>query len=834
MATTRHRFNDAYSGRSLDRIAFPLGGIGAGMVCLEGTGALSHVSLRHRPEVFHQPLVFSALWVRGAPTARLLEGPVPAWKLFGPPGTANGGQNTTYGLPRCRAAVFRARFPFATVSLSDPDLPVAAAVTGWSPFTPGCSADSSLPVACLEITLRNLSDSTPVDGVYSFHAKNFMAVAPDSRALVRTTASGFDLVQPPLPDAPWQQGVFRAVVSGAEGRADAGWFRGGWFDALTMLWRKVQRGGDDGCPPHAEGAASPGASLYVPFHLNPAGETVITLHLLWHVPLSPLRLGGEACACAGEAPSKETYAPWYAGRFADIEELSCYWLAEHERLRQESVVFRDTFFDTTLPPEVVEAVAANLSILKSPTCLRQQDGRFWAWEGCSDQSGCCHGSCTHVWNYAQALPHLFPDLERSLRDAEFGACQDARGHQKFRASLPIRPTDHEFHAASDGQFGGIMKAHREWRISADLEWLRSLWPRLRASLDYCIATWDPDRRGVLSEPHHNTYDIEFWGPDAMCSSFYLGALHAAVAMGAALGEDVEEYQRLADASQAVIETDLFNGEYFVQKIQWTGLRAADPVAAPSMGGGYSPEAQALLHREGPKYQYGDGCLSDGILGAWLAAMCGLGTEVLDSAKVKAHLRAVHRHNLRRDLSSHSNPQRPTYACGNEGGLLLCSWPRGNALSLPFVYSDEVWTGIEYQVASHLMLMGLVKEGLEIVRLCRKRYDGTVRNPFDEIECGHWYARAMSSYGMLQGLTGARYDAVTRTLHLEPRVEGDFRAFFAAADGFGSVGVRDGEAFFDLAAGEVAVERIVYTPWRQGRSRSSAASTRLGGGTAAAG
>jgi uncharacterized protein (DUF608 family) len=808
MAPPRHRFNDAYCGRALDHIAFPLGGIGAGMLCLEGTGALSHVSLRHRPEVFHQPLMFSALWVRGGATARLLEGPVPTWKLCGPPGTANGGHDTAYGLPHCRTAEFRARFPFATVSLSDPGLPVAAAVTGWSPFTPGCSADSSLPVACLEITLRNLSNRVAVDGVYSFHARNFMAAGQDSGACIRCHASGFDLVQPPLADAAWQAGVFRALVSGAKARVDAGWFRGGWFDALTMLWRKVQSGGADACAPHAEGAASPGASLYVPFHLDPAGETLITLHLLWHVPLSSLRLGDDACACA--AP-QETYVPWYAGRFPDIEALSRYWLAEHPRLRREAELFRDTFFDTTLPPEVVEAVAANLSILKSPTCLRQQDGRFWAWEGCSDGNGCCHGSCTHVWNYAQALPHLFPDLERSLRETEFGPCQDERGHQKFRASLPIRPTDHVFHAASDGQLGGIMKVYREWRLGAGNDWLEALWPRVRASLDYCITTWDPDRRGLLSEPHHNTYDIEFWGPDPMCSSFYLGALHAAVAMGEALGADVEEYRRLAAASRAAIEAELFNGEYFVQRIQCTGLRAPDPAAAPSLSGAYSPEALALLRREGPKYQYGDGCLSDGVLGLWLAAMCGLGPDLLDPVKVAAHLRAVHRYNLRRDLSDHSNPQRPTYACGSEGGLLLCTWPRGNALSLPFVYSDEVWTGIEYQVASHLLLMGFVKQALEIVRLCRHRYDGSVRNPFDEVECGHWYARAMSSYGLLQGLTGTRYDAVTRTLYVDSRIPGDFRAFFATAGGFGTVGVRAGEPFFDLACGEVAVDRILYTP-----------------------
>ena len=130
-------------------------------------------------------------------------------------------------------------------------------------------------------------------------------------------------------------------------------------------------------------------------------------------------------------------------------------------------------------------------------------------------------------------------------------------------------------------------------------------------------------------------------------------------------------------------------------------------------------------------------------------------------------------------------------------------------SLPFVYSNEVWTGIEYQVASHLMAMGQVEEGLEIVRACRDRYDGRVRNPFNEYECGHWYARAMSSYALLQGLTGARYDAVEKVLHLRPRLRGDFRAFLAVAGGYGTVGVRAGRPFFQPVVGKPEVREIRY-------------------------
>jgi hypothetical protein len=259
-----------------------------------------------------------------------------------------------------------------------------------------------------------------------------------------------------------------------------------------------------------------------------------------------------------------------------------------------------------------------------------------------------------------------------------------------------------------------------------------------------------------------------------------------------------------------METELWDGEYFIQRIQWQGLRAGDPAASATLMTNYTPEALALLQEEGPKYQYGIGCLSDGVLGAWIGAVCGV-PDFLDRPKVEGHLLSVHRYNLKRDLSDHANPQRPTYALGHEGGLLLATWPKGGALSLPFVYSDEVWTGIEYQVASHLMLLGHVTEGLEIVRVLRDRYDGRVRDPFDEYECGHWYARAMASYGLLQGLSGARYDAVDRTLTLHPSMPGDFRAFLATESGYGTVGVRDGQPFLEVRSGEIAVERVDYRP-----------------------
>jgi hypothetical protein len=227
-----------------------------------------------------------------------------------------------------------------------------------------------------------------------------------------------------------------------------------------------------------------------------------------------------------------------------------------------------------------------------------------------------------------------------------------------------------------------------------------------------------------------------------------------------------------------------------------------------MVGSYSPEAKAIFEKEGPKYQYGNGCLADGVLGSWMALVCGVG-QVLDRQKVASHLRALHQYNLKHSLADFANPQRPTYAYGDEGGLLLCTWPKGGELSLPFVYSNEVWTGIEYQAASHMMRLGLVDEGLDVVRTCRLRYDGRVRNPFNEYECGHWYARAMSSYALLFGLTGARYDAVDKILYIEPVVRGDFRSFFCTASGYGIVGVKAGKPFYEPRNGTVEIKEVKY-------------------------
>ncbi len=258
--------------------------------------------------------------------------------------------------------------------------------------------------------------------------------------------------------------------------------------------------------------------------------------------------------------------------------MTAYWREQYDELRRASQRFSDCFYDTTLPPEVVEAVAANLTILKSPTVPAPGRRPAVGLGGLLRQPGCCHGSCTHVWNYAQALPHLFPALERTLRETEFGVVQDERGPPDLpRARCRSGRVVHDFHAAADGQLGGIMKVYREWRISGDTDWLRRLWPKVQASLDYCIATWDPATRASLEEPHHNTYDIEFWGPDGMCTSFYLGALAAAVAHGRRRSATTSRpTPSCCEKGAPAAERELFNGEYFIQKHPVEGPARQEP------------------------------------------------------------------------------------------------------------------------------------------------------------------------------------------------------------------------------------------------------------------
>lgn len=797
-----------YRGAQLDRIAFPLGGIGAGTVCLTGTGALDSWSIRNRPDVFARLPMVAMLCLEGHPD-RVLEGPVPHWRIHHPWGTGFkgsgvGGEDLGHGLRRCQGAAFTARFPFAEVEFEQAGWPVSARLVAWSPFIPSAADDSSLPVAVLEYTLTNRTTAA-VRGSLNLLARNLLH-PHDQDCTVEPRPNGFILRHQPG-ERPWDRVAVR-VASPQASWVDTAWARGSWC-TLRMIPNEGLRARSGRATIRADGR-SQGATLGSAIDLAPGASATIRILIAWHAPDSDQRCGHDPAPCRdAEARFRRGgHKPWYAGRYGDVDAVVEDVLPRLDALRRRSAAFADALHATTLPGPILDAVTANLGILRSPTVLRQTDGRLWAWEGCHDTQGSCHGSCTHVWNYAQALPHLFPSLERTLRETEFLVSQDAAGHQNFRSALPIRPGDHDFHAALDGQLGGLMKLHRDWRISGDAGWLRRLWPAARASFSYCVAAWDPDRDGVMDRPRHNTFDIEFSGSDPLSQGFYAGACAAMAAMADALGEDAAPYREAGSRAAAGLSA-CWNGSWLVQ-------RSPDPATwrpqahQPEFPMRHDPVLGPVIAAEGPLYQVGGGVLTDATTGVWIADACGLGTAC-DQRQIRAHVEAVHRHNFRASLLDHENAQRGDYAFGDEGGLLIASWPHGGRPTVPMPYCDEVWTGQEYAVASQLLRLGHGDAAVQLVAAARARYDGRRRNPFDEQECGHWYARALASYDLLRAATGVRYDAVDGTLHVAPAFSGDFTVFLAWDGGFGTVSVRGGRVEIQPAEGSLAPRRVDHVP-----------------------
>lgn len=222
-----------------------------------------------------------------------------------------------------------------------------------------------------------------------------------------------------------------------------------------------------------------------------------------------------------------------------------------------------------------------------------------------------------------------------------------------------------------------------------------------------------------------------------------------------------------------------------------------------------------------RYQYGDGVLSDQLLGQFHAWINGLG-EVLPIDRVRSALGAIVRHNFRADFTTHESTQR-VYALNDEGGLLLASWPRGGRPAIPFVYSDEVWTGVEHQVAASLVYAQLRDEALAIERAVRRRYDGTVRSPWNEIECGNHYARSLASWALLLAVSGVQWDAPTRVLSFAPAHDG--RYLFTTGTGWGRVTVLGDRIRLDLDGGVLDLDRLVLN------GRAASGPVRLAAGEA---
>jgi len=475
----------------------------------------------------------------------------------------------------------------------------------------------------------------------------------------------------------------------------------------------------------------------------------------------------------------------YAKRFRTAVDVARYVAKDFDRLMGETFAFRDAYFDTTLPYWFAQRLAMPLANLATETCQWWANGRFWAWEGV----GCCHGTCAHVWNYVQALGRVFPELARSVRTMQdYGeALETSTGEIAHRG---IRPGARRTRTFLDAQAGTVLKAYREHLVSADDAFLRRNWPKIKLSLDWLVGQ-DGDGDGLIEGTQPNTYDIAFVKANTFVGALYLAALRAGQEMARRMeeGDYARKLGAIAERGRAGSLKRLWNGEYFVQDVPLKGM---------------------------PRHQYADGCLSDQLFGQSWAHQVGLG-HLYSAEHERTALESIWRYNWAPDVGpqSKAHPPERIYARPGESGLLLCTWPKSRHPGNHAVrYRDEVWTGIEYQVAAHMLYEGMVTEALAIVRAIHDRYDGEKHNPWNEIECGDHYARAMASWGCLLGVSGFTYDGPAGRIGFAPRMTPeDFRCFFTAAQGWGQLSqVRTGgrqKQSIELRYGTLRVTSLVF-------------------------
>ena len=765
-----------YRGRNLDEIAFPLGGIGTESISLGGWGQLRDWEIMNRPaKGFIVPRSFFTLKVRspcGSPVVRVLQGPVEGSYV-------GDGHSLTYsrgrrdigqGLPRFREVSFTGHFPIATLSLSDSDIPLEVTLEAFNPFIPFNEKDSSIPVAIFFFRLKNIGDE-PVSATIFGNLTNIIGYPEEAGGDINEVREGPGIRGLYLsttkfqPDSP----RYGSMALATTWPNSAVWTR--WKDdRLGKFWDSITS--SDEFPP--ESGDSNTGTVAASLRLEPGGSASIPFMISWHFPIFEHYWSGKE--------PKATWKNYYATVWKDAWHVALYVASNLDRLWEETRLFHDTLFASTLPVHVLDAISSQLSTLKTNTCLRLEDGTFYGFEGCSNNSGCCEGSCTHVWNYAQALPYLFPNLQRSMLDAHLTHSVEEDGFMAFRMPLPLgtraKPT---FHPAADGQMGMVLQVYRHWLVSGDEAWLRKTWPTVKKILEFAWKYWDADKDGVMEGMQHNTYDIEFYGPNTMTGSLYLAALRAASELALHLGEEdkAREYAELFRKGSKWCDENLFNGEYYEQRVEPEAHEKwPDPYRWLAMRHGKNDR-----FKDWPKWQFGGGCLSDQMIGQWHSHILGLG-YLYDPEKVHKALESIFRYNWRPTLWDHPSLLR-VYALNDEAGLILCTWPKGGRPGYPVIYTDEVWCGIEYQVASHMIYEGMIEEGLSLVMGTRRRHRGDRRNPWDEFECGHHYARSMASYALLLALSGFGYSAPEKRIAFSPKIfQDEFRVFFSVASGWG--------------------------------------------------
>lgn len=788
-----------YKGQYLEKIAFPLGGIGTGSIALTGHGALREW------EIFNETNKNARLNNTFFAIRAQQEGGETVCKLLETPEThvAFGRRAPDLGLPRVREVEFTGEYPIAYVNYIDPDMPVSVELEAFTPFLPLDAKNSALPVAVFNFTVNNrskksvevslgamLQNAVGYDGTTEIAGNRCGCFGGNAnRSFNRKEFSGVHMTTKSLKPKDIRFGSMTLATTATDSSvAECIDVREFWseFVAEGKLARHSGK-------PSTEGETHAGA-IAIPMKLKGGESKTATIIIGWHFP------NRRRSWCASPEQNEivgNKYAEW----FDDSREAVAYLVNDLDTFSGITRLFCETFYNTDLPYYMLDCISSQISTIRSTTCMWLADGTFAGFEGSSPGCGCCPMNCTHVWNYEHTLAWLFPELERNMRHSDFFEAMEENGLIHYR--LPhLMPGRKKVGHTADGQFGTILKLYREFLLSGDRDFLTEMWPRAKKAMEYGILTWDPEEKGVLDGPQWNTYDLDFHGLNTYTGTFYLAALRAAERLAIIMGETdlAERYHAIFMSGRDIYDQELWNGEYYIQKYDAKKVK---------------------------ENQYGAGCLSDQLIGQWWARILGLG-DLLPRTRVRRALRSIEKYNFREDFFNHAHFQR-IYVSQDESGLLVTNWPDpDDRPESPMRYCDEVWTGIEYQVAAHLIYEGMVAKSLELVHAARSRYDGRRRNPWNEPECGNHYARAMSSWTLLLALSGAHYEAHRRSLEFHPRWPGSsFGSFFNTADGWGYISCsRKDEKYemrLDVKYGSIDLEKVVLSgPIASGKNREMVA------------
>lgn len=834
-----------YTGQKTKEISFPLGGIGSGCIGLSGSGRLVDW------EIFNKPNKgslngFTHFAVKAESEGKLIDARVLQGDYL-PPYTGSttnslghGAARTTLaGLPHFRDVIFHGQYPFARLHFKDEAFPGTVRMTAFNPLIPLNDRDSSIPGAFFEIEFTN---TTCIELSYTVCFSVSNPLYKDETYNVYMQENGLRMIQLRCNrycESEPEYGDITVATDHAGVSLQEYWYRGAWFDGISTFWQDFSRPGklsnrtyerytsvNANLPGHQKTEDT--CSLAAHIKLKPGSKKSLRYVLTWNFPNFHKYWLPEGCSGTGQDCCHKNAVIWknyYASLFKNSSMSASYSLENWERLYTDTLKFKDALFGSTLPDALIDAISANISTLKSPTALRLEDGSFYGWEGCHCNAGCCQGSCTHVWNYAYALPFLFPKLERSMEYLDFKYNQREDGRMSFRLELPPGSKRWDFRACADGQFGGVIKAYRNWKISGDSGHLKSIWEEIKKSIEFAWADtnedkWDADMDGVLEGRQHNTLDMELFGPNSWLNGFYLAALKAGAEMAEFFGEKEKaaNYRELFAKGKRWSDENLFNGEYYHQLIDLKDKSVIDRFDEGGSILGISTE-QAYWNdeRQEIKNQIGEGCGIDQVIAQWHANICGLG-EIFDKKQTWKALESIYRNNFKNSFRNYFNPCR-IYALDDEAGAVICEWPLGKYKpAVPAPYSEECWSGCEYQVAAHMIQEGLVSEGVEIVKAVRGRFDGENRNPWNEFECGSHYARAMSSFSLLCAWSGFEFDMVNGMLGFNPVFydqNTDFRYLWSLEPAWGVFEACTGKMELKVFGGCLSL-KILRLPFITGR------------------